>query len=112
MTTAKHVEIVDLYHAFVGGKDFPCVAARAALARDQIKTMVCGHLACPKDDRSIAEFLHSFVNEYRAVSKMYNSAVVIFEGPPRCTEEEFDNLMWQRLQGISDHDSEKHQWDH
>jgi FPC/CPF motif-containing protein YcgG len=112
MIIEKHAGIVDQYHAFIGGKDFPCVAARAALARDQVRIMVCDHIACPKDDRLIAKFIHSFVDEYRSSARMYNSAVVIFEGPIDCTEEEFDSLMWLRLQGISDHDSEKYKWDH
>ena len=111
MTSETHARISEQYYAFVGSKDFPCIAARAALARDQIRIMVCDHLACPKDDMTIAQFLASFVNKYRQSTRMYNTAVVIFEGPCNGTEEEFDRLMWQRLQAISDHDAITHKWD-
>ncbi len=95
---------------FVGVKDFPCIAAKAAMAKDQLHVMVCDHIACPKDDLAITQFIHSFVDEYRSSKKMYTSAIIIFKGPEQCSEEYFDTMMWQRLQGISGHDD--HNWDH
>jgi len=111
MTNEADILIQEAYHSFVGDKGFPCIAAKAALAQDQIRIMVCDHIACPKDDWPITQFLYNFVDEYRATSRMYNSAVVIFKGPSECTEEYFDSMMWQRLQSISDLDSQKYSWD-
>lgn len=97
---------------FIGAKDFPCIAAKAAIAKGQMRVMVCDHVACPKDDWAITQFIYNFVDEYRSEKKMYTSAVVIFKEPEQCSEEYFDTMMWQRLQAISDHDMQnKHTWD-
>jgi FPC/CPF motif-containing protein YcgG len=111
MTVEARNNIADEYLSFIGNKAFPCIAAKAALALDQIRILVCDHLACPKDDTAIVKFLYSFVDAYRAATKLYQSAVVIFKGPSECSEEQFDTLMWQRLQSISDCDANGHSWD-
>lgn len=102
--------IIEAYRLFLDNKEFPCIAAKAAAAHENIRTMVCDHMACPKDDRSIVEFIYNFVDEYRASPIMYTSAVVIFEGPSLCSEEDFDSLMWLRLQSISDIDAQRFRW--
>lgn len=104
-------EIANDYFAFIDDKGFPCIAAKAALARDQIQVFVCEHMACPKDDFAIISFLYDFVDRHRITSKLYNSAVVIFQGPSTCSEEQFDGLIWQRLQAIADLDASKYPWD-
>ena len=103
--------IPEEYFAFIANKAFPCIAAKAALSRDQVQVLVCGHMACPKDDAPILQFLYNFVDRYRSASMLFSSAVVIFEGPPNCSEDEFAGLMWQRLQCISDRDASQHSWD-
>jgi FPC/CPF motif-containing protein YcgG len=102
-------ELKEDFDDFISAKDFPCIAAKAAIAKGQIRVMVCDHVACPKDDSAIMEFIYNFVDEYRSEKKMYTSAVIIFKEPHECSEEYFDAMMWQRLQGISDHD--QHAWD-
>jgi FPC/CPF motif-containing protein YcgG len=111
MIAAEMNEIAEEYFSFIDDKAFPCVAAKAAYSRNQIRVFVCDHIACPKDDYGIIQFLYGFIEEYRALSKLYSSAVVIFKGPSECSEEQFDALMWQRLQSISDSDATHHSWD-
>jgi len=111
MTSETETRIENAFHDdFIGDKGFPCVAAKAAMAKDRMRTMVCDHIACPKDDWAITNFIYDFVDEYRTSRDLYTSAVVIFEGPQICTEEYFDEMMWQRLQAISDFDSRKYCW--
>lgn len=104
-------DIAEEYFAFIDNKEFPCIAAKAALARDQIRILVCEHLACPKDNIDITHFLYEFVEECRSKTQLYNSAVVIFKGPSYCSEDEFDQLMWLRLQCLSDLDARDFPWD-
>jgi FPC/CPF motif-containing protein YcgG len=111
MTGVSTNDIGSEYLAFIGSKGFPCIAAKAALAHDHIRVLTCDHIACPHDDTKIIEFLYNFIDDYRDTSKLYHSAVVIFRGPSECSEEQFDNLMWQRLQSISDLDATRHTWD-
>ena len=102
--------IIEEYLDFIRDKDFPCIAAKAALSENQIKTMVAEHLACPKDDVDILKFLYQFVDVYRAAKKFYHSAVIIFKGPEKCPEEIFGDMLWKRLQAISDLDASQYAW--
>lgn len=102
--------VEESYHDFINQKDFPCIAAKAAISKNQVRIFVCDHIACPKDDYAITKFIHDFVEEYQKDRKLYSSAVVIFKEPHSCSEEEFDALMWQRLQSISDIDAMQYPW--
>jgi FPC/CPF motif-containing protein YcgG len=102
---------VEEYQEFVANRAFPCIAAKAALAEEQIKTLVVEHLACPGDDLKILDFLYMFIDEYRQSQKLYHSAVVIFKQPRVIDETSFGDLMWQRLQSISDLDALRNRWD-
>lgn len=103
--------IIEEYKNFIGNKHFVCVAAKAALAREQIHGMVAGHMACPKDDLAILEFLYHFIDIYRNSGEMYHSAVIVFPQTQYLTEPLFDNLLWQRLQSLSILDAQKFNYD-
>jgi len=103
--------IIEEYKAFIGNKNFPCIAARAALANGHIKCMVAGHLSCPNDDRAILQFLYGFVDEYRLAKNAFHSAAIIFSSPQNISEEEFDRYLWQRLGSLTALDAQQYQWD-
>jgi FPC/CPF motif-containing protein YcgG len=103
--------IIKEYLAFLNNKAFPCVGARAALARQQIKCMVADHMACPKDDLAILQFLYDFVDDYRKSKKTFHSATIIFKDPGLLNEEMFDELMWGRLQALADLDERNYCYD-
>jgi len=105
-------EIIEAYKAFIGNKVFPCIAARAALASQHIQCMVADTMACPKDDKAILDFLYHFIDNYRTTATNFHSAAIIFKNPKDCNEEEFDSLLWQRLQALSDLDAENYDYDH
>jgi len=104
-STVTDEVIIGKYKALLAAKDFPCIAARAALLKDQLTYMVAGHLACPLADNAILDFIYSFVEDYRKSSLPYHSAVVIFKHPLEIDEKVFDQFMWQRLQSLADKDS-------
>lgn len=103
--------IIDSFLGFLRDKTFPCVSARAAVANKKIECIVVDHIGCPKDDRSILDFLYAFVDAYRKSKDVFSSAAVIFEGPLQLTEELFDQLLWKRLQALSNMDSENYAYD-
>lgn len=111
MDATGSASIIEDYLTHIGNKTFPCIAAKTALAKEQIHCMVAEHLACPIDDSVIVQFLYDFVDEYRRSRNLYNSAVVLFKGPEECDEEMFDNLLWQRLQAISNLDAVNYKYD-
>lgn len=104
-------DIAKAFLDFLNDKDFPCIAAKAALSENRIRMLVAGHLACPHDDARILQFLYEFVDVFRRSGDLYHSAVVLFKEPRHCDEKMFDTLLWKRLQSISDLDALHHRWD-
>jgi FPC/CPF motif-containing protein YcgG len=105
------ISIVDAYKNFIGAKNFPCIAARAALASRHINCMVADDMACAKDDKAILHFLYQFIDSYRVSQNPFHSAAIIFKTPQATSEELFDDLLWQRLQALTNLDSENYRWD-
>jgi len=105
----KHIE--SAYFAFLNTKAFPCIGAKTALAKQQAVCMVASHMACPKDDWAILQFLYRFIDDYRKSDQIFHSAAIIFEQPVSLTEKVFDELLWQRLQVLSNMDAEKYPYD-
>jgi FPC/CPF motif-containing protein YcgG len=110
MTIAR-TDIIDEYFSFLHERNFPCLAAKAALNKHQVNCMVAGNMACGKDDKEILAFLYRFVEGYRRSSENYHSAAIIFEGPLSGSEEIFDKFLWTRLQSLSDLDAENFSYD-
>jgi hypothetical protein len=92
--------IVNCFHSFISDAIFPCVAAKDALTKDNIKILTAQHIACPADDEKILNFLYDFTDAYRIAEKGFHSAAIIFEQPEYMSENLFDNFMWQRLNAI------------
>jgi len=103
--------IVNEFLTFIRDKEFPCIAAKAAVSLEQIHVQVVDHLACPNDDGKILHFLCEFIDLYRQSPNLYHSAAVIFKRPGNLTEDTFDELLWSRLQSISDLDALTYEWD-
>ncbi|MEO6219635.1 MAG: guanitoxin biosynthesis heme-dependent pre-guanitoxin N-hydroxylase GntA [Ginsengibacter sp.] len=99
------------YFKYIDNKDFACIAAKAALAKQQLQCLVVDSMACPKDDTDILKFLYKFIDCYQNSKELYHSAAVIFKEPLFNSEEMFEKLMWQRLQAISDMDSIEYNYD-
>ena len=100
--------IVKSFHSFINNAVFPCVAAKDALTKDNIKILTAQHIACPEDDERILAFLYNFTDAYRLAEKGFHSAAVIFEEPDNLSETLFDNFMWQRLSSLRKLDEENY----
>jgi FPC/CPF motif-containing protein YcgG len=103
--------VFEEYKEYIEDKEFACVAAKAALAKQHIQCMVAGHMACPRDDNAILQFLYQFIDTYRGSTELYHSAVVIFELSDIANEGMFDSLLWQRLQALSALDARNYAYD-
>ncbi|WP_309762540.1 YqcI/YcgG family protein [Chryseobacterium sp. SORGH_AS_1175] len=112
LISENHQEIAkEAFRTFIDDASFPCVAAKAALNRDQMKLFVAGHIACPKDDRQILEFIYDFVDSYRNAENHFHTACVIFPDAGGIDEMMFERLLWMRLQALSDLDGENYPYD-
>lgn len=101
----------DAFKAFVDDTSFPCVAAKAALNKDQMKLFVAGHIACPKDDRQILDFIYEFVDGYRKADNHFHTVCIIFPEAQGLNEALFEQFMWMRLQALSDLDAVEYPYD-
>jgi len=99
------------YISFLTQQNFPCIAAKAAVAKKNIQCMVAYHMECPAQDEAILNFMYRFVDGYRASAQPYHSAAIIFHQPLDLSEEKFDTLMWKRLKHLSHLDKQKYKHD-
>jgi uncharacterized protein len=111
MLTDQNELIALEYKTFLSRREYPCVAAKAAVQKQQVKIFVADHMACPKDDRAILNFLYSFVDEYRSSAQFFHSVAIIFKSSDTNSEEAFETLLWQRLQSIADMDAQLYPYD-
>lgn len=90
--------------AHVAAADFPCVGAKAALARQTLEVLACNAVDSAWDDLRIHDRLLGFAADYRRAPGLYRSFAVIFEGPTDLSEEMFERALWARVQSLSDKD--------
>ena len=101
---ADHVLAQDL-RAFIAAPPFPCVGAKAALAKDQIAIVVARDIRSAWDDLRIYPLLLDFVAAYRAEPTLFRSFAVVFESPATLTEPQFERHLWDRAQSLTDKDA-------
>ncbi|MEO8796099.1 MAG: guanitoxin biosynthesis heme-dependent pre-guanitoxin N-hydroxylase GntA [Daejeonella sp.] len=101
----------DEFLSFIENRDFPCVAAKAAMSKQNIQTFIAGHMACPSDNAEIIKFLYEFVDQYRTSEQFYHSAAIIFPTTEIFSEAMFDGFLWPKLQALSDLDAENYTYD-
>lgn len=97
--------IVERFKTFVQDRDFPCVGAKSALAREQMNFVVARDIRSAWDDLAIYQYLLAFTERYKADNSLFQSVVVLFEAQPDLTEEAFEKAMWERIQSLSDKDA-------
>lgn len=103
--------IVREYLDHFATKDFPCVAAQAAVKRGQVSCMVSEDMSSGDHDAEILKFLYGFVDRYRSAQKPFNSAAIIFRKPAIHDEWTFDSFLWKRLNALADLDMQKYSHD-
>lgn len=90
--------------AHVDARDFPCVGAKAALAKGTLDVLACDRIDSAWDDLRIHDGLLHFAQAYRDDPALFRSFAVIFEGPHDLNERTFETALWARVQSLSDKD--------
>jgi uncharacterized protein len=103
--------IIDEYLGYLDQKGYPCIAARAALKSGHVRCLIADHMACPKDDRQILDFLYDFVDGYRNSKKSFHSAAILFRQPEIANEQMFEALLWERLSALRFLDHQHYEYD-
>lgn len=92
------------FRAFIRNPPFPCVGAKSALLKDQMKIVVARDIASGWDDMRIYPALLAFAARYKRAPDLFQSFAVVFEGPDDLSEEQFERHLWRRAQSLADKD--------
>lgn len=92
------------FESFIRSSSFPCVGAKSALSKGQLRVMVARDVRSAWDDLPIHSELHAFAQRYKADPKLFQSFAVLFTGPLDLCEEQFEAHMWRRIQSLTDKD--------
>jgi FPC/CPF motif-containing protein YcgG len=103
--SASQDGLTRLLHDQVADAAFPCVGAKAALARGTLEVLAARDMASAWDDVRIHDRLLGFAQEYREEPTLFRSLAVIFEGPDNLSETQFEEKLWTRVQSLSDKDN-------
>lgn len=98
-------DLESLLQTHVADRAFPCVGAKAALARGTLSVLACTRIDSAWDDLRIHDGLMRFAAAYREQPGLFRSFAVVFEGPQDLDEPEFETALWSRLQSLSDKDA-------
>lgn len=95
----------------VGRKNYPCIAAIAAVQQGDYRIGAYGEIASEKSTSALGQDLYRFIAEYQASQKSYLSFVAGFYSDRNLSEVEFENLLWRQLQMLHDREKNDAQWD-
>lgn len=93
------------FETFVRDQAFPCVGAKSALARSQMEIVVARDITSGWDDLRIHPGLFGAARRFAVDPTLFQSFVVIFEGPDHLDEVAFERAMWARIQSLTDKDA-------
>jgi FPC/CPF motif-containing protein YcgG len=88
----------------IAAGDFPCVGAKAAVAKGTLAVLACDRIDSAWDDIRIHDGLIRFAADYRRDPGLFRSFAVVFEQPVTLAEAEFERHLWRRVQSLSDKD--------
>lgn len=97
-------ELEALLQGHVAEAAFPCVGAKAALARGTLQVLACDRIDSAWDDVRIHDALVRFAAAYREDPGLFRSFAVVFDGPRDLDERDFEIALWRRIQSLSDKD--------
>jgi len=90
---------------FIAEPDYPCVGAKAALAKENLSIVVAWNLQSGWDDLRIHEALLDWSKGYNDDPEDLRNLAIVFVGPSDLDELGFERAMWERLQSLTDKDS-------
>ncbi len=97
--------LVDRFSAFIQSPAFPCLGAKAALSRGFLHTVVARDITSAWDDLPIYSGLFNLSHSYRRNPRLFQSFAVLFEGPSRLSERQFEEALWARVQSLTEKDA-------
>ena len=96
--------LVHRLKAHIADSAFPCVGAKAALARGGIEVVIARSITSAWDDIAVHRRLIEFVRDYQQDRALFRSFAVVFAEDEGLSETDFEHSLWERVQSLSDKD--------
>jgi FPC/CPF motif-containing protein YcgG len=109
MTDETNYDLSERFRAFIKSSDFPCVGAKAALAKSQLTILIARDIRSNWDDRRIYDGIRAIALRYRQNQSIFQSFAVIFENPVDIDEKLFEKFLWERAVSLTNKDIWHHQ---
>ena len=93
------------FAVFIKDQRFPCVGAKSALAKSQLRIMVGRDMRSAWDDLRIYPTLLDLAWSYAREPALFQSLAVIFEEDSGFDEEAFEACLWERLESLTHKDA-------
>ncbi|WP_422061495.1 guanitoxin biosynthesis heme-dependent pre-guanitoxin N-hydroxylase GntA [Sphingopyxis sp.] len=91
--------------SYVSDPSFPCVGAKSAAARGNLRIIQARDMTSAWNDLQIHRALIDWARDFRGAPEGLRSLAVLFDGPADLCEEDFEAAMWTRLQSFADKDA-------
>lgn len=98
------------FREFIAAASFPCVGAKAALARDSLAIHDFAALGGRGNDAPLLDRLEAFASmleEVEEADTTLHSFAAVFDGPRDTDERRFEALLWSQLQRLHDLDARR-----
>jgi FPC/CPF motif-containing protein YcgG len=96
--------------AYIAAPAFPCVGAKSALNKNRMRFGQFGALGAKANAAPLCERLGEFSDEFPEPGALPVSFVALFDPVFRLDEQRFENLLWQQLQSLHEHDRRSFTW--
>ena len=83
---------------------FPCVGAKSALAKGQMRILLARDIRSAWDDLPIHQAVAQLAHDYGVDPAPFQSLAVIFQQEADLTEAAFEQSLWIKLQSLADKD--------
>lgn len=89
---------------FIKHPSFPCVGAKSALGKGQMRIVIGRDMRSAWDDLRIYPNLLELAHSYSRKPTLFQSLAVLFEEDSELDEAAFETVLWERIQSLTDKD--------
>ncbi|WP_424629633.1 guanitoxin biosynthesis heme-dependent pre-guanitoxin N-hydroxylase GntA [Bradyrhizobium sp. SYSU BS000235] len=99
------IDDAEAFRELVRSSAFPCVGAKSALSKGQMRILVARDIRSNWDDVRIYDGIKEIVDNYRRDRELFQTFIVIFREPTRLSEETFERFLWERVESLTNKDA-------
>lgn len=97
--------LAERFRGFIRDGAFPCLGAKSAVGRDQLRIVIARDINSAWDDLRIYAALRDFTEGYKTDDRLFQSFAVVFADAAVKTEATFEQALWNRVQSLADKDA-------